>query len=65
MIHFKRIPKNKCNVYENYFLYILSFYHLTILETMNSIILKNFRYWLWMVLTGFNSRTLMLKKKRY
>ena len=25
MIHFKRMPQNKCNVYENYFLYILSF----------------------------------------
>ncbi len=25
MIHFKRMPTNKCNIYENYFLYILSF----------------------------------------
>ncbi len=25
MIHFKRIPQNNCNVYENYFLYLLSF----------------------------------------
>ncbi len=28
MIHFKRMPKNNCKIFENYFLYILSFFPL-------------------------------------